>query len=409
MISMRPYIDRLWSRARYLLRRFEEDRCSDNAAALTYMSLFALVPLLTVMYTIASAIPAFQNVELQMQDLMFQHLLPETSADLEGYLGEFSRQAKQLTGFGVVFLIVTAVLMLRNIERSFNLIWRTRENRSHLSSFVIYWAVLSLAPLAIGLALGIPGAIAAAATQVEEYDPIGIGDLLLRITPLLLTACAFTLVYLALPNCRVPVRHALIGGTVAALAFNLARTVFANLVQGSSITLIYGAFAAVPLFLLWLYVSWNIVLMGGVLVHSLSAYQTSEQAAHPTVLKALDVLYLFWTRQRSGRPVRELEILNGRHKVLSSLDSETWRELREIFVRRQLITQNNRSHYFLCRDLHSVTFWQIKEWVDLELPLEREDITSELPWQHRAYNMLREERGTQRKLLRISLAELFEQ
>jgi membrane protein len=408
MEALKHYIDSIWPRVRYLFDRFQQDRCTDNAAALTYMSLFALVPLLTVMYTIASAIPAFQNVETQMQDLMFQHLLPDTSADLEGYLEDFSRQAKNLSGLGVVFLVITAVFMLRNIEKAFNLIWRTRENRGPVSSFVIYWAVLSLAPLAIGLALGIPGALAAAAVVVEDYDVIGVSQLLLRLTPLFLTAAAFTLLYVAVPNCRVPFRHAMVGGAAAAVAFNLARSLFTSLVQGSSITLIYGAFAAVPLFLLWVYVSWNIVLMGGVLVHSLSAYQSSEQASRPTVLKALDVLYLFWTRQQSGRPVRELELLRGRHKVVSGLDSETWRKLRDDFMRHQLIVENSRGHYFLCRDLHSVTFWQIKEWVNEELPLSKEDVTSDLPWQERAYTMLREERGQQRSTLSINLAELFE-
>lgn len=409
MEAIKQAFARLWPRARYLINRFAEDRCTDNAAALTYMSLFALVPLITVMFTIATAIPAFQNLEEQIQALIFQHMMPETSASMEGYLDDFARQARNLTGFGVIFLVITAVLMLRNIERAFNLIWRTRENRSPVASFVIYWAVLSLGPLSIGLALGIPSAVAAAAVFVEDYDVIGATDFLLKLMPLLLTAAGFTLLYVAVPNCRVPLRHAAVGGAVAAIAFNLARGLFAKMVQGSSITLIYGAFAAVPLFLMWIYLSWNIVLMGGILVHSLSAYQSSEQAAKPTVLKALDVLYLLWTRQQSGRPLREIELLRGRIEVLRGLDSETWRDLRDIFMRRKLVAQDSSGHYFLCRDLHTVTFWQIKEWVNAELPLDREDIASGLPWQKQAYELLRDERGHQRQTLDINLAELFQQ
>lgn len=409
MEAIKHKIGIVWPRIRYLGNRFVEDRCTDNAAALTYMSLFALVPLITVMFTIATAIPAFQNLESQMQDLMFQHMMPDTSANLEGYLDDFARQARNLTGFGVVFLVITAILMLRNIEKAFNLIWRTRENRGAVSSFIIYWAVLSLGPLTIGLALGIPGAVAAAAVIVEDYDIIGAIDLLLKLIPLLLTAAGFTLLYVAVPNCRVPLHHAAVGGVVAAIAFNLARGLFAQLVQGSSITLIYGAFAAVPLFLMWIYLSWTIVLVGGILVHSLSAYQDSEQAAKPTVLKALDVLYLLWTRQQSGRPLREIELLKGRIEVLRGLDSETWRNLRDVFMRRKLITQNHQGHYFLCRDLHTVTFWQIKEWINAELPLDREDIASGLPWQKQAYSMLRDERRQQREMLNINLAELFDQ
>ncbi|GAB3289198.1 YihY family inner membrane protein [Parahaliea aestuarii] len=409
MDALNDKFKKIWPRIPYVAQRFGADRCSDNAAALTYMSLFALVPLMTVLYTMASAVPAFTGLEARMQDLMFEHLLPDTSTELEAYLEDFSRQAKNLTGFGIVFLVVTAVLMLRNIERAFNLIWRTGENRSALSSFLIYWAVLSLAPITIGLALGIPGMVAAAALFVEDYDVIGVTDLLLQLTPLLLTAAGFTLLYVTVPNCRVPFRHALAGGFLAAVAFNLSRTLFAKLVAGSSITFIYGAFAAVPLFLLWIYLSWIIVLLGGIFVHSLSSYQSSDQAARPTALKALDVLYLFWSRQRSGRPVRELELLSGRIKVVQGLDSETWRNLREIFMQHNLIAQDQRGNYFLCRDLHTISFWQVKEWVNAEHALDREDIEAQLDWQQRAYKMLRDERRHQREHLNMNLVELFEE
>ena len=141
-----------WRRLSYFVSRFTADRCSENAAALTYMSLFALVPLLTVLYTMATAIPAFQGAEEQMQAILFEHLMPESSSEIEGYLNDFSAQAKNLTGPGIAFLLVTAILMLRNIEKAFNMIWRTREHRGPLSSFMLYWAVLTLTPITIGVA-----------------------------------------------------------------------------------------------------------------------------------------------------------------------------------------------------------------------------------------------------------------
>ncbi len=127
--------------------------------------------------------------------------------------------------------------------------------------------------------------------------------------------------------------------------------------MSSSYTFIYGAFAAVPLFLLWIYLSWNIVLMGGILVHSLSAYQNEEQANRPLVLKALDVLYLFWQRQETGQAVGEIELLNRKHEITRGLDSDTWGELRSVFLQKKLIAENDKGQYLLCRDLHSVSFW----------------------------------------------------
>ncbi|MBE9537672.1 MAG: YihY family inner membrane protein [Proteobacteria bacterium] len=409
MDSVMPYFRPLWRRLAYLFSRFGIDRCSENAAALTYMSLFALVPLMTVIYTMASAVPAFQGLEENIQAFLFENLMPDTNSEIQDYLSDFSRQAKNLTGFGIAFLVVTAVLMLRNIEKAFNHIWRTRENRSAVSSFLLYWAVLGLAPLTIGLALGISTYLAAFAARFGDLDLLGVGAMMLKTAPLLLSTAAFSFLYLAVPNCRVPYKHALIGGFAAAVAFNIARSLFTTIVAGSSYTLIYGAFAAVPLFLLWIYLSWNIVLMGGVLVHSMSAYQSLEEAARPTLLKALDILYLLWQKQKTGDVVREIELLNNNNAVVNGLDSETWSGLRDTFLEHKIISQDERGHFLLSRDLHTISFWQLKEWINEELPLENEDISSPIKWQESAYKMLRSQRTQQRELLNIKLAELFAQ
>ncbi len=397
----------LWRRTQYLFSRFNADRCSENAAALTYMSLFALVPLLTVIYTMASAVPAFQGLETKMQAFLFEHLMPDTNSEIRTYLDDFSRQAKNLTGPGIVFLVVTAVLMLRNIEKAFNEIWRASENRSPVSSFLLYWAVLSLAPVMIGLALAISTYLSSFAHVLEGYDVIGVKAFMLKIAPLLLTTAGFSLVYIAVPNCRVPFKHCLIGGLAAALAFHIARSVFTDLVVGSSYTFIYGAFAAVPLFLLWIYLSWNIVLMGGILVHSMSAYQNEEQASRPLVLKALDVLYLFWQRQASGQAVGEIELLNRKHEVTRGLDSDSWQLLRNVFLDKKLIAENDRGQYLLSRDLHTVSFSQLKEWVNSEYSLTAEEAPGVLSWQQEAYRMLQDQRKQQRDSLGMSLVELF--
>jgi len=403
MINLREF----WRRTLYLASRFAADRCPENAAALTYMSLFALVPLLTVLYTMASAIPTFQGLESQIQGFLFEHLMPDSSLEIQDYLDDFSRQAKNLTGPGIIFLLVTAVLMLRNIEKAFNMIWRARENRGAVSSFVLYWAILTLAPITIGLGLGISTYLSSFANILAEYDVIGAKAFLLKSTPLLLSTAGFSLLYAAVPNCRVPFKHALIGGFIAALAFHIARSIFTDLMVGSSFTFIYGAFAVVPLFLLWIFMSWIIVLMGGILVHSLSAYQSSEQANRPRVLKALDVLYLFWHKQKSGKTVREIELLNNKHTVIRGLDSGTWRELRDILIKKKVITQNDKGHYLLSRDLHSIKFWQLKEWVNDEHPLNQKNITVHMDWQGDAYRLLRAQRTDQRKILDTDLVELF--
>jgi len=397
----------LWRRIQYLFTRFNADRCSENSAALTYMSLFALVPLLTVVYTMASAAPAFQGLEVKVQAFMFENLMPDTNSEIRGYLDEFSQQAKNLTGPGIVFLVVTAVFMLRNIEKAFNQIWRASENRSPVSSFMLYWAVLSLAPVTIGLALALSTYLSSFAHILEDYDVIGVKAFMLKIAPLTLSTAGFSLIYAAVPNCRVPFKHCLVGGFVAAGAFHIARSVFTDLVVGSSYTFIYGAFAAVPLFLLWIYLSWNIVLMGGILVHSMSAYQSEEQASRPLVLKALDVLYLFWQRQEKGQAVGEIELLKRKHEFTRQLDSDSWQRLRSIFLDKRLLAENDRGQYLLSRDLHSVSLSQLKEWVNDEYPLNAAEPPGNTSFQQEAYRLLQQQRNQQKNTLDINLVELF--
>ncbi|MEM8561354.1 MAG: YihY family inner membrane protein [Pseudomonadota bacterium] len=397
----------LWRRASYVFSRFTADRCSENSAALTYMSLFALVPLLTVIYTMASAVPTFQGLEVRLETFMFENLVPDANSEIRDYLDDFSRQAKNLTGPGIIFLVITAVLMLRNVERALNQIWRAKGNRSAVSSFLLYWAVLSLAPITFGVALGLSTYLSSFAHTLEDYDLIGAQSFMLKVAPLLLSTAGFALIYVAVPNCRVPFKHCLIGGFIAALAFHVARSVFTDLVIGSSYTFIYGAFAAVPLFLLWIYLSWNIVLMGGILVHSLSAYQSEEQANTPLVLKALDVLYIFWQRQETGQGVAEIELLNRRHESTHDLDADSWQRLRDIFLEKKLISENERGQYLLSRDLHNVSFDQLKKWVNGEIALTGQKPLGQLGFQQEAYRLLQQQRHEQQDTLDINLADLF--
>ena len=402
-----PIIQKTLNGAQYLMSRYRDDRCSEIAAALVYMSLFALVPLLTVVYAIGSAVPTAANIEHQLEQFLVENLLPESSSEVVGYLSGFSDQAKNLTGVGILILTITAVLMLRNVERAFNNIWRNRENRSPISSLLLYWAVLSLAPILLGLGLGVQAYLYAAANAIAGVDSLGVSAFLLSLLPFVLSVFGISALYVAVPNCAVPFRHALIGGIATAVAFSIAKAGFTTVMANSSYTLVYGAFAAVPVFLLWLYITWNIVLLGGVLVHSLSAYQSDEQANRPVLLKALDVLFLLWRAQKVGEPIRELSLIRDRQVVIGGLDSESWRFIRDRLMTAKLITQNSQGRYLLTRALSDVTLIDIKELINGELDIPRAP-TSALSWQKQASSLLAQQRDDQRELLAVPLTELFQ-
>ena len=400
-----PTLQNASLRLRYLLNRFVEDRLNASAAALTFVSLFALVPLLTVTLSIASALPAAGNIEDKLNEFLVQFLLPESSTQVVQYLSTFISQARSLTAFGVIILLVSAILMLRNVEKALNDIWRNRANRKPLASFLLYWAVLSFGPAAIGFGLGIRAYLFAATNDWAGVDLFGLGSVLISLLPFVISALGLTFLYAAVPNCQVPLRHALIGGVFAAITFTIARMLFTAVMAKSSYTLVYGAFAAVPLFLLWIYVTWIIVLIGAVLAHSLSAYQTKEQAQTPTLMKALDILYLFWRAQKEGRGIAELEIIRANDVLPGGIDADSWRSIRDTFIGAQLLKRLDRGHYLLSRDLHRFTLAELAELLRAE---PRYELTEQaLPWQHTAAALLHNNLKQESSLLATSLAALF--
>lgn len=400
-----PSLQNAGPRLRYLINRFIEDRLNANAAALTFVSLFAFVPLLTVTLSIASALPAAGDIEAKLSDFLLQFLLPESSTQVVQYLSTFIDQARSLTVFGVGILLVTAVLMLRNIEKALNDIWRNRAHRKPLQSFLLYWAVLSLGPAAIGLGLGVRAYLFAATNDWGGIQLFGLGSILVGLLPFAISTIGLTALYAVVPNCQVPFRHALIGGVFAATTFTVARMVFTAVMAESSYALVYGAFAAVPLFLLWIYVTWIIVLAGAVLAHSLSAFQTTEQAQTPPLMKALDILYLFWRAQQQGRGIAELEIIRPNEVLKDGIDADSWRHIRDILINAQWLKRLDRGHYLLSRDLHEVTLAMLANMMRAEPDYHLNP--QHLSWQKDASSLLREMRDQEATALDLSLAALF--
>ena len=400
-----PRLHNLASRIRYVIKRCVDDRLSASAAALTYMSLFALVPLLTVTLSIASALPAAGNIEAKVDDFLLQFLLPESSTQVVEYLSTFIAQARSLTLFGVAILLITAILMLRNVERALNDIWRNQTNRKPLHSFLLYWAVLSLGPAAIGLGLGLRAFLFATTNEWGGLQQYGIEAMLVSLLPFMISTIGLTALYAAVPNCQVSLRHAFIGGIFAAITFTVARMAFTAVMAQSSYSLVYGAFATAPLFLLWIYITWIIVLLGAVITHGMSAYQTTEQSQTPTLMKALDILYLFWRAQQEGRGIAELEIIGANDLLPGRIDADSWRRIRDSLTAAQLLKRLDRGHYLLCKDLHTVSLAALADLLRAEPGYRLTGLS--LPWQQNAATLLSDNKDHESQCLNVPLADLF--
>jgi len=389
----------------HVQRRFREDDCPRSAAALTYMSLFAVVPLMTVVIAMLSAVPAFAGATGQLQDFVFSHFMPASGQEIQTYLLSFSTQARKLTGIGVAFLMVTALTMLTNIEKTFNAIWRTRGHRRGLSSFLRYWAILSLGPLCMGLALGISTYLVSL-HWLAEVDIFGARKLLLSAAPLVLTSVAFTLLFAAMPNCRVPLPHAAIGGGVCGVCFEIAKQLFTLVMANASYQLIYGTFAAIPLFLLWIYISWLIVLAGAELVHALSSFEDRDDL--PDIIAALAILEILWCNHRRGAALSERELL-GRRRLLErhTLSADRWPILRDTLLDATLIKIDHNGDYILGRDLHRYSLAELcLRFKQLPLAVDKQ-FSADSAWLNYYQQLFEQLQSQNRSQLQLSLADLF--
>ncbi len=277
--------------------RFARHEGPQNAAALTYTTLLSLVPLMTVTLAVFSAFPVADRVNLLIQDFVFANFVPTSGEVLQQYLSEFSSKASRLTGAGAAFLVVVALLMMANIDRALNAIWEVKAKRSFAGKFLIYWAVLSLGPLLIGASVLVTSYLISLPI-LSEAASTGVGRRLLGLTPVVASAAAFTMLYAVVPNRRVRLLHALAGGVLAALLFEAAKRGFGlYITQFPTYEAIYGALATIPIFLVWLYLSWIVVLLSAEVTHCLSIYRwgASDQRRYHTgmgdaiaVLLALD-------------------------------------------------------------------------------------------------------------------------
>jgi membrane protein len=349
-----------WGFVRFVYARVDEDRCEASAAGLTWVTLFSLVPMFTVFYTVLSLAPGFRALGARLQELVFLHFVPATGVEIERYLSEFTDHARSLTVPGTLVLFVSAWLMLRNIEDSFNRIWRVRHGRRGWVRFALYWAILFLGPLLAGSALLVSSYLFSLRALDALPELPQVKAALIGLLPELFSFAAFTLLFVAVPNRRVPLAHGAIGGLVTALVFDAGKSVFAWAVAKGSYGVVYGALAALPLFLLWLYLSWLLLLVGAEFVYALSHYQGSRSVVLPDALAALGVLERAWRAEQSGTSLRDQDILApralaGRYR----LHPEHWESLRRKLLESGLLRSTPRGEYVLGKDAAQVPLWRI--------------------------------------------------
>lgn len=298
--------------ARFLSRRVGSHRVLQVAGSLTFTTLLALVPLLTIVLTVVAAFPVFADYSARFKVMLLSTLVPEFAGKvITVYMRQFADNAEKLTAAGIVMLGLTSLMLMATIERTFNAIWSVRRSRPWLQQGMVYWSVLTLGPIAFGGGL-IGWHWLLKATHFERYSQL-LDELLQRGGSILLTTLVLSLLYRVVPNRFVPYRHALWGALATALLLELTKAVFSFYIgEVASYKLVYGAFASIPILLLWVYCLWLVVLTGAVFTATLSYWEGEawRRRFEPRrrFLDALEVLLLLDGAQQQGVALTPVEL-----------------------------------------------------------------------------------------------------
>lgn len=355
----------------FVVKRFEADRCRDQAGSLTYTTLFAVVPMLTVFLVIISSIKALEPARQQLQTWIYSNFLPKTTIAFDKAFNSFTEKSSNLTIIGVLFLFVTTVMMISSIEEAFNRIWRVKESRGGIVGFMRYWTIISLGPIILGTAFVISSTMASLNLLSNTMGGYEINySILFWFISFALTCVGFSLLYWTIPNRSIPIKSAFIAGVFSGTVFELLKNLFGFIMSNfTSYELVYGAFAALPIFLLWIYTSWIVVLLGVEISFAITAFQSNKTITRHPTLMLLDILDLFYQKQKLGLSVSDKEAMD----ILGRGEIGRWTNFILLLEKQKIIGRTDDNEYVLIRNLDQIDFWSFISELPYPLP-HRQDL-----------------------------------
>lgn len=402
--------------ARHLWARLQQDNVPGVAASLSYTSLLALVPLLSISVAVLTAFPVFDNARESLQRLVFDTFVPASGEAIEAAVTRFVEATGRLTAIGVAGLAVTSVMLLVTIEKAFNGIFRAPEGRSLAARLVVYWTVLTLGPLLMGTAFALSGYITAIGGAGALWARSAVGEwaftwaqtgwnMASLMLPHLLTMTAFGLIYRLVPNRAVRTRDAVVGAILAGLVFASLRFGFLTyFARGGAYHTVYGALAALPLFLVWMYVSWMVVLGGAVVAAALPEWrQLMRQGEHGAVRPVWLALALL-ERLQCARPHG---VKADKLRVSGIASPERDRILAALARRDMVLCGDDR--WVLLADLDQLTLGEVEGAVSAEDVSPRLIPTRGGHWYQSLAELLDHADGARSDLLAVPVSALFGQ
>jgi membrane protein len=256
---------------------FQKERIHVTAGYLSYVTLMSLVPLMVVMLSVMTAFPIFAEIRELIENFIYQNFVPTSGDVVQEHITGFVSNATKMSAIAITALFILAMLLISAIDQCLNKLWRVNEKRRIITSFSMYWMVLSLGPVLVGSSLVMTSYILSL-VSIGDYDLLGLSNIVVQALPLVASIAAFFILYMVVPNKVVPAKFALAGATLAAVLFEIAKKSFAIYVtQLPSYEAIYGALSSIPILFLWVYLSWLVVLVGALFTVSLEDYDSEKK------------------------------------------------------------------------------------------------------------------------------------
>lgn len=402
--DLQKYITQFLAFWHWVWLQFIDNRCLLRASALTYTTLLAIVPLMVVIFSVLSMLPLFENISRRLQNFIFNNFVPHTGQVVQKYISSFGQQASHLPVLGFAFLFVTAIMMMISIEGNINDIWHLRSPRKLSASLLLYWAMLTIGPILLGVSLAISSYIASSHFLKVDLSHFH----WLTPLPFICTVAGIGFLYMAVPRCEVKVWQAFLGALFAAVVFEIAKQAFSfYVVHFPTYQLIYGTLATIPLFLLWVYVSWLIFLIGALIVNGLRLEQGQRHYAEPISPFILAFRVLGHMRQAylNGRSLSMTQLL----KLEPYCRTEELQSVIDKLLETKLIHMTVKDDFILSVDLHSLSLYELYQKMRCFMPntiaVDKREVVES--WQSKLRKALNERDDEQKKVLKLSLESFY--
>lgn len=406
-----PFAHQAWFiYLRLLVRHFLDDNCTQKAASLTYSTLLSVVPMIAILLVVFSTVPALEGVREQVQEAIYKNLLPSSSQQVRAYIDGFAQNLARFTLVGVGVLLFTMVSMLITIEMAFNQIWRIEEKTGGLKSILHYVLMVFGLPVVLAVAFMASSAIQSLHFLNKKIGGYGIDwAIWAEVASFGFVVLGFIGIYFLLPKVKVPFKNAMIAGIVIAILFECVKRFFGLAISNfTSYQAVYGAFAALPIFLVWVYVSWNLILLGVEISYTLTIFDSKELPVRHPLFSLLDMVNLIYKNQKNQKSTSEQAL----RSILGRKELPKWQTYLRQLESARLIQQTHKGNYRLRTDLDSISLWQFYRSLPYPLPIKDELVALEQNkqdlWSLGMYDKLKAIEDQTRTMLDMPLSNLFD-